>query len=383
MRSQGKPNVMAAEAGEREVFEGEFEELGGHGGGGSGALATVRHNGMQRVQTTYMTAVRCQVPREPEKVMVAVVREAKLAGEDFMYSFSIGKGAKRSLIEGVSIDGAMILSRNWGNCVPEIDIVEEGTSHWVLKATFIDLETGFTLPRLFRQRKTGVQGNFDADRKLDIALQIGTSKAQRNVIVKAMPTYLVQAAVDAAKQAAAAKIKDLPKAIADAVATFGKMTVTAEELETFIGVPRSQWNATDIVRLRATYRAITDRQTSVEQEFRSSEDEAPAVRTPDKAAAPTAQPVPPSEQNMFTGEPNAPTPDVVTPTTPASPAPPPGAPPAPPASPPEAPTPAPAPATPSPDPSKLDPAKSETKAAAKLRLQGETPKREREPGEEG
>ncbi len=302
MRTSTQPNVRARAADERQVIEGDFEELDLPQG--TSALSTVSSQGLARTQTQYATAVRVQVPRDIDRVIERVEKEAKYAADDFLYSFSIGKGEKRTLVEGVSIDGAMILARNYGNCGVDVDIVQEGPQHWILKAVFVDLETGYTLPRLFRQRKSGaVHGKFDEDRKLDIAFQIAQSKAQRNVITKAMPSYLVAAAVTASKKAAAAKIEDLPKAIHDAVATFGKMNVTPEQLEAFIGVPRARWNATDIVRLRATYRAINERQTTVEQEFGQQEDEdsedAPKVSTPDK---PAPAPVPPSDTNMFTGE---------------------------------------------------------------------------------
>lgn len=384
MRSQGKPSVMAHVAGEHDVIDGEFEELNGRGGGGGGALATVTQHSATRVQSQYTTAMVCPVRRDMKKVVDAVVREAELAGEDFMYSFSIGKGEKRTLIEGVSIDGAMILSRNFGNCIPEIEIAQEAPTHWIFRATFVDLETGATLPRLFRQSKGTLHGKFDPERKLDIALQIGQSKAQRNVIVKAMPTYLVNAAVKAAKAAAAASIKDLPQAISDACATFQKMNVTPEQIETFIGAPRAQWNANDIVRLRATYKAIADRQTTVDQEFPApgsvnDSDEAPAVVTPDKAAAQrAATPMPGPGTNMFTGETSAAPIQAPVPND-APPAAAPGTAPA--NAPPATPAPLPEPA-PSPSPAPV-PAPAPVAAPDPPKPEGRSKKATREPGEEG
>ena len=389
MRTNGRPSVMAAEAGEHDVIEGDFDDMPRGGRGGGGALATVRAGaGMQQIKTQYMTAIRCEVPRDLTKVVDKVVKEAGLAGEDFLYSWSQGEGNNRSIIEGVSIDGAMIMARNYGNCVPEVDIVEEGPDHWTFRATFIDFETGATLPRLLRKSKSGVRGKMDRERKLDIAFQIGQSKAQRNVIVKAMPTYLVKKAVDAAKAAAAAEIKDLPKAIGDATAAFAaKFKVTAEQLEGYLGVPRDQWNKLDVVRLRATYRALIDRQTTVDDEFprpgqERADDEPPAVTTPDKQEPAQQQQqqqqgeVPPQETNMFTGEPNVspqPQQQAAQPATQQS---------AQPAAQPSADKPAEAkPADPVPEPTK-DAPKAETPKSDKpkggLKLKGE-----REPGGEG
>lgn len=292
MRSEGKPAVNHDDDG---VIEGEFDDVGG------GALATVRGGGggtpMQRVQTQYTTAVAVQQPRDlasnkPTSVLAKVLREAEICGEDFIYSMTFRGKDGPSIVEGTSIDGAMIMARNFGNCATDVEIVEESRSHWVFRAVFIDLETGFTEPRLFRQAKGTVAGKFDAERKLDMAFQIGQSKAKRNVIVRSMPTWLVSKAVDAAKASAAAAIKDLPAAIDWVVKTFTGMGVDMPRLEKRIGAPVAQWNARDVVRMKATYKAIRDRQTTVENEFPVVE-EVPAA-TPNAATAPT-QPAPAAE----------------------------------------------------------------------------------------
>lgn len=363
MRANGQPMVSAPSEG---IIDGEFEEV-------SMPLATRKGGSVQKIQTRYQTAMRVDLPRDMDRVMTAVKREASLAGEDFMYSWTQGKGQDRSIIEGVSIDGAMILARNFGNCVPEIEVTEDAPTHWYLLATFIDFETGFTLPRLYRKSKTGVHGKHDAERKLDIALQIGQSKAQRNVIVKAMPTYLVKAAIEDSKRAAAAAIKDLPEAITKSVAAYAKLGVTLEDLEGYLGVRKDQWNKTDIVRLRATWRAIDERQTSVEQEFRQKDDEAPAVKTPD---APAATKTVEESENLFPSTAAA----TAAPAAESAPAPTPAPAPAPETTTTAAPAPAPATAAPAPAPAPTG--APEAKPDAKPEKGKPPSKREREPGED-
>jgi hypothetical protein len=288
MRSEGKPAVSHDDDG---VIDGEFEEMGGR----SSALATVRGgSAMQQVKTQYTTAVAVQQARDlasatPRSVLSRVLREAEICGEDFIYSMTFKGKDGPSVVEGVSIDGAMIMARNFGNCATDVEIVEESLSHWVFRAVFIDLETGFTEPRLFRQTKGTVAGKFDAERKLDMAFQIGQSKAKRNVIVRALPTGLVSKAVEAAKASAAAAIKDLPAAIDWVVKTFGGMGVDLARLEKRIGAPMAQWNSRDVVRMKATYKAIRDRQTTVEAEFPAVEG-VPAATTPAPTPAPASSP---------------------------------------------------------------------------------------------
>ncbi len=370
MRSEGKPNVAHDDDG---VIDGDFEEVPN----ATTALQTVRRNsGALQVKTAYATAVHVQIPRDlasgrPSSVLARVLREAEICGEDFIYSMTFRTKEGPSVVEGVSIDGAMIMARNYGNCATDVEIVEEGPAHWVMRAVFIDLETGFTEPRLFRQSKGTVQGKFDAERKLDMAFQICQSKAKRNVIVRAMPAWLVAKAVDAAKASAAAKIKDLPGEIDRALKAFGDLGVDQARMEKRIGAPIAQWNARDVVKLKATYRAVKDRQTTAENEFPAVEavPNQPPAATSQPSTGPSAptQPAPEEKPAEKPAEPppaQSPPPVAPTPNVPQ-----PGNPPAPNA-PPDAPPPTPQ----SPTQGTLPTAASTGKS--------KTAKRDREPGED-
>src|ERR1039458_481260 len=79
--------------------------------------------------------------------------------------------------------------------------VQEMDEAWIFTAVFIDLETGFTLPRQFRQsKKSIIYGKFDDERKDAMRFSIGQSKSQRNVILKAIPAWMVKQAIGEAKK---------------------------------------------------------------------------------------------------------------------------------------------------------------------------------------
>jgi len=165
---------------------------------------------LQQTQTGYATAIQVQRPRELKQVQKAVLEEAELAGEDFFYAWTTkNKDGTRGLVEGISIEGAMIMARNWGNCAIPCRIEKDMPREWLMTGAFVDLETGFTVERPFRQRKSQATGKMDADRALDIALQIGVSKAQRNAIVQAMPKWLKGTALEKSKAAAEGKFKNV------------------------------------------------------------------------------------------------------------------------------------------------------------------------------
>lgn len=244
-----------------------------------------------RIQTQHVTAQRIAVARDLVAVQQRVEREAMLCGQSFLYSWRQGGG----LIEGVSIDGAMILIRNWGNVVTDVQVEEDAPTYWIFRATIIDLETGSTLPRLYRQRKSEKHGAYDDGRATDIAFSIGQSKAIRNAVVKATPEWLIEGAIAAARRGAEAKIESVPKAAEDAIVGFGKFGVTEEMLVKKLGAPRGAWVPKDIVTLKGVYAALRDRLTTVEQEFpREDAPEAAAQKPalPATTEAPKAEPKP-------------------------------------------------------------------------------------------
>lgn len=89
-----------------------------------------------------------QRPRNLDKIVAAVLREAEFAGDAFYFSFPMG-GKK---IEGPSIGLAMAVAREWGNCAVPVEYYDTPTE-WIFNAHFVDLERGFTVSRVFRKRK--------------------------------------------------------------------------------------------------------------------------------------------------------------------------------------------------------------------------------------
>ncbi len=151
---------------------------------------------MQRVKTEYTTAIAVQQPRVLTRVEKMAMEESALLGSDAFYGWGAGKDS----VEGPSVGLAMSLCRCWGNCAVDMGEVQDLPDAWIFTAKFVDLETGYTLTRQFRQsKKWVVHGKFDEARKDDIRFQIGQSKAVRNVVLNAVPKWLTRRALDKAK----------------------------------------------------------------------------------------------------------------------------------------------------------------------------------------
>lgn len=176
---------------------------------------------IQQTKARYTTAITVQNPRDLTLVKKRFLNECKMAGSSFYYSWSVaGKNGKMELIEGATIGLAMALARSYGNCVVDTTEVREDDTSYTIISSFIDLETGMTISRPFRQsKKSRVGGRMDNERAADQRFQIAASKSIRNVILNALPKWLIDEGIETAKEGTRDKIKEhvLKNGIASAI----------------------------------------------------------------------------------------------------------------------------------------------------------------------
>ena len=202
---------------------------------------------IQAVQTPFTTAVSVQIPRDLLKVRERCLQEARMAGESIFYGWGSGKNR----VEGPSVDCAMIILRNFGNCAafPQRTVVETPTAY-IYSAAFVDIEHGTTLVREFKQSKRSkVDGKMDEERKGDIRFQIGASKALRNVILQATPSYIADQMLDEAKKNVRESIQvrinkiGLEETVEGVIEKLTGLGVTHERAEAKFGLPASEWRS--------------------------------------------------------------------------------------------------------------------------------------------
>src|SRR5215475_12399902 len=129
-------------------------------------------------------------PRDQTRILQQLTQLAAGAGQEWFYRFPVRKqDGSQDWIEGASIKLADTLHRVYGNARYQIREVDNGDS-WTFYVRYTDRETGSSIERAFRQRKSqrGLRTK-DTDRALDIAYQIGQSKAIRNAICHALRDY--------------------------------------------------------------------------------------------------------------------------------------------------------------------------------------------------
>jgi hypothetical protein len=233
------------------------------------------------------------VHRDEAKILQKFATLAAAAGSDWFYRFPVKKkDGGQDWIEGPSIKLANDIARIYGNCINEVREIDVGDA-WVFYARFTDLETGFSMERAYRQRKS--QGSFktrDADRQLDIGYQIGQSKAIRNCIVNSLQTF-ADHAFELARNSLVDKIgRDLNAYRKRVIEGLAKVPVALNRVERTVGRVSKDWLAADVAKVIAMMKSIADGMATVDEVF------PPIERvTPPPAATPAEHEQQPSNQD--------------------------------------------------------------------------------------
>ncbi len=252
------------------VASDEFAEAfarGGPTGGDVSVLPAASLSQMADIWGTATTARKVEVARDEARVLQKITAYAAAAGEHWFYRWPVKNRRKGTtdIVEGISIKGANAISRLFGNDSIDVRVIDAGRT-FLIYAKFSDLETGYSLVRPFQQDKGGAKlGGDDDARRLDMALQIGVSKAIRNVINNALETFCTFG-LEMAKSNLVGRVgKDLPRYRARLVQKFSDMGVDIKRVEATAGRPVNEWLAPDVARIIAEVRAVDDGMASADE----------------------------------------------------------------------------------------------------------------------
>jgi hypothetical protein len=220
------------------------------------------------------------VHRDEQKILQKLATLAAAAGTDWFYRFPVRKKeGGQDWIEGPSIKLANDVARIFGNNVNEVREIDVGDA-WVFYARFTDIETGFSMERAYRQRKSqGSMRTRDTDRQLDIAYQIGQSKAIRNCIVNSLQIY-ADYAFEQARDSLVDKIgKNLEGWRKRTLERLAEIPVELPRVERVLGRSAKEWLAPNIAQIVAMVKSIADGMATVDEVFPAIEAASPAGDT--------------------------------------------------------------------------------------------------------
>ena len=234
-----------------------------------------------------MGAQAVAVKRDEEAVLKRISVLAAAAGPAWFYRYPVRDRRRntQSWIEGPSIKLCNDLARIYGNCEITVVVDDLGDS-FLITARFNDIETGFAMERPFQQSKSGARiGGGDDDRRMDMALQIGTSKAIRNVVRNALQTY----ADFAFEEAKASLVEKIGKRLEEYRTRIQAHIEEVHQIE-FLRVERvigrslERWTAPDVMKAFAMSRSIEDGMATIDDTFPPLSEEVPEGRESNETA---------------------------------------------------------------------------------------------------
>ncbi|WP_319798284.1 hypothetical protein [Nitrobacter sp.] len=219
------------------------------------------------IQDGIITARKVEVERDDAKVLQRIAARAAIAGDDWFYRFPVKnrKTGQQDWIEGPSIKCANSVARLYGNCQVDTRVQDAGTC-WIIYARFVDYETGFSYTRPFQQDKNAAKlGGGDDARKRDIALQIGVSKAIRNVVCNALEDFTTYAFEEAQKNLVGrvgAKLDTYKEKVKERLAA---LQVDIKRVELVYGRTVDAWLAPQVAGIIAELKAISDGMATIDE----------------------------------------------------------------------------------------------------------------------
>jgi hypothetical protein len=182
------------------------------------------------------------------------------------------KNNRKVRVEGGTIKMANSIAREYGNCLVDSRAIDQGR-HWLIYARFVDLETGYTLVRPYQQRKAVDIGMRDEQRALDIVFQTGVSKAQRNVVLNALPD-LAAFCLEEAKSATLAAVAERPEAAKKWILKkLGELNVDRRRVEAIYGRSADHWTVPDMAKIVAEIESVDEGMMNAEDVWPEQEAE--------------------------------------------------------------------------------------------------------------
>ena len=230
---------------------------------------------VQQVRTVHVTSVSVAKPRPSlQEIERRAIEEGRYDSEKMLYSWTTkNKDGSTGLVEGPTVEMAMLLARIYGNCSVLCALLSETKTHWYFDAVFVDRETGFEHKVLLPHSKPVVanRGKMDLERIFQSEFLVGQAKAKRKVVIDAMNRGLVRRLMGIAKAAIGKKAVErsggLKKTIDKIIPYFEQQNVDLAMLETKIGKKASEWTFNDIGTIKALAKSIKDGITTIEDEF--------------------------------------------------------------------------------------------------------------------
>jgi phosphoribosylformylglycinamidine (FGAM) synthase PurS component len=216
----------------------------------------------------------------PRDVQAAIKRIEDLASldretaEDCFYVLRRNGATGQTTIEGLSVRMAEIIAGAWGNLRVQARIIGNDGKTITAQAVCHDLETNFAVSVEVKRRITDKNGKTYSEDLQVVTGNAACAIAFRNAVLKVVPKAITKKAINNIKQVALGKALDVETSRQNCIANFAKLGVTAEMLCQYLDIKSvEEIGKEQIFELRATWNAIKEGTTSVQETFVQPQEE--------------------------------------------------------------------------------------------------------------
>lgn len=201
------------------------------------------------------------------------ILDAKGEGCRAYYRWTVSKGTDReAVVEGPTVDLMDALAGVWGGLLYEIKLLEEKGNRVVLQGKVVDLVRIVAHSRPYVGHLRSAPKSFanredELERWKVMQLQAANSKAIRGVLEHVIPSWVVETALEAARDAASMARtggKPLDEAGAKALENLKQLKLDVDMLTRWVGRPPAQWNAYDLQQLRDLWQRVKRGEVTVD-----------------------------------------------------------------------------------------------------------------------
>lgn len=244
---------------------------------------------INRAEIDIQVSTAKQFPRDISATLNKIATYAtmdKETAEDCFYVLRRkGSNGQDSVIEGLSVRMAEIIAGCWGNIRVQTRIIGNDGKMITAQAICHDLETNFAVSKEVKRRITDRNGRTFSEDMQVVTGNAAASIAFRNAVLAVIPKAVTKKVVNEVKQVALGQAIDLDTAKANCLANFAKAGVTEDMILQYLGINSvAEIDKEAIFELRATWNAIKEGTTTVQESFISPALEAKKAEQAQKKA---------------------------------------------------------------------------------------------------
>jgi hypothetical protein len=194
--------------------------------------------------------------------------------ESCVYTLERESAGEKKIIQGPSARFAEALAYAYGHLRVDARVVDEKHDFIVVRGEAHDLERNVVYSQDVVRRIVGSRGKRFGPDMIAVTAMAAATIAQRDCVLKLVPSFIWRPAFDAVLQRVAGDTKTLADRRIKAVGQFSVLGVSAQKVFKKLGVSSiNEVTAPHLVRLFGTFQAIKDGESTIESEFGAPRDE--------------------------------------------------------------------------------------------------------------